>query len=357
MELRLASSPGEIRIAFLKDDILQDAALWRPGAPDGWGDVHLVRITAHAPALDGAFVELAGEAGPATTQTGFIKGRKLPPEGSLLCGQITRAAQNGKGLRLKVAPLPTGMTPGHTPRLLKRGPTPLEDILQHTPADCPILVDNAALAARLPATLHPRLERVRRSFDDVLEADWAALYAPTALLGPLIAHITPTPALTAIDLDAQQQPDFAANLACFPALLREIKLRNLSGPILIDPAGVRSAKRPALVPFLHKAATQEHDPLSPRITGITPSGLLEITRPRRRAPLHELHHSPHGQGLAILQRILTEGLKGEQLFAPPAIIHALKADPIALDDLFHATGQRLTLHSRPLPPSSCWSLS
>ncbi|MCX8666842.1 ribonuclease E/G [Acetobacteraceae bacterium B3987] len=352
MEIRLASAPGEIRIALLKDDELLDVALWRPGAPDGWGDTHIVRITAHAPHLGGAFVELAGPIG-----SGFMKGRKLPAEGSLLCAQVTRSAQNGKGLRLRALPLPDGMEVGDSPRLITPGPTPLDDILQQAPANCPLIVDDAALAARLPASLHPRLKRVTRSFDEVLEADWAALSSPDASVGPLIARITPTPALTAIDLDAHQNPDFAANLACFGPLLREIRLRNLSGTLLIDPAGIRSNKRPALVPFLRKAADKEQDPLQPRITGITPSGLLEMTRPRHRAPLHELYNSPHGQGLAILQRIASEGLKGDQLHAPPTIIRALEADTVALKDLFHATGQRLTLHSHPVSPSSCWSLS
>ncbi|MCX5616469.1 ribonuclease E/G [Bombella sp. TMW 2.2559] len=352
MEIRLASAPGEIRIALLKDDTLLDVTLWRPGAPDGWGDVHVVRITAHAPHLGGAFVGLTGP-----TETGFMKGRKLPAEGSLVCAQVTRSAQNGKGLRLRALPVPDGVEAGTAPRLITPGPTPLDDILRQAPDDCPLIVDDAALAARLPASLHSRLKRVSRSFNDVLEADWAALTSPDASVGPLIAHITPTHALTAIDLDAHQNPDFAANLACFGPLLREIRLRNLSGTLLIDPAGVRSSKRPALVPFLRKAADREQDPLQPRITGITPSGLLEMTRPRHRAPLHELYSSPHGQGLVLLQRIVSEGLKGNQLHAPPAIIRALEADPVALEDLFHATGQRLTLHSHPVSPSSCWSLS
>lgn len=352
MEIRLASAPGEIRIALLKDDALLDAALWRPGAPDGWGDVHVVRITAHAPHLGGAFVELAGPA-----STGFMKGRKLPAEGSLVWAQVTRSAQNGKGLRLRAIPVPDGAETGEAPRRVTAGPTPLDDILQQVSANCPLIVDDAALAARLPASLHSRLKRVSRSFDEVLDADWAALSSPDATVGPLIAHITPTHALTAIDLDAHQNPDFAANLACFGPLLREIRLRNLSGTILIDPAGIRSNKRPALVPFLRKTADREQDPLQPRITGITPSGLLEMTRPRHRAPLHELYASPHGQGLAILQRIISEGLKGDTLHAPPAIIRALEADPVALEDLFHATGQRLTLHSHPVSPPSCWSLS
>lgn len=352
MEIRLSFAPGEVRIALLKDDELLDAALWLPGKPDGWGDVHVARITTHSPTLGGAFVELAAP----SPLTGFLTGKKLPPEGSLVCARIIRGAQNGKGVRLKLHPLPQGSELGIAPRRLSSGPTPLEEMAQRY-KDAPILLDSARLAASLPTYLRPRIQRVPQSFDETLEAEWAALLSPEAELSPLKAHITPTPALTAIDLDSASQPDFATNVACFPALLRQIRLRNLSGTILIDPAGVKSNKRPALVPFLEKANAQEDDPLAPRILGITPSGLLEITRPRRRAALHEHYTSPHGQALAILHQILAEGLTGAQLSAPPAIIHALENDLSALDDFHYETGRKLTLQCRPLSPTSCWSLS
>ena len=36
-----AGSPGEVRVAVLREDELLDYAIWRPGAPDGVGDLHL----------------------------------------------------------------------------------------------------------------------------------------------------------------------------------------------------------------------------------------------------------------------------------------------------------------------------
>ncbi|WP_243444007.1 ribonuclease E/G [Asaia prunellae] len=122
--------------------------------------------------------------------------------------------------------------------------------------------------AQIPAALRPRIERVSQAFDTVLEALCDELSTPQASLpNGLRATITPTPALTAIDLDdpspdqRRQMDGFAANRHGFVALSREIRLRNLSGAILIDPAGVPLRKRPALGAFLATALAD--DPMQP----------------------------------------------------------------------------------------------
>ena len=58
MTLRIlaACSPGEVRVAVLRDADLLDYAIWRPGAPDGVGDLHRGRVIARVPAMAGAFV-------------------------------------------------------------------------------------------------------------------------------------------------------------------------------------------------------------------------------------------------------------------------------------------------------------
>ena len=48
-----ASSPGEIRVAVMRDDVLVEYAIWRPGAPDGVGDVYRGRVLAKVPAMGG----------------------------------------------------------------------------------------------------------------------------------------------------------------------------------------------------------------------------------------------------------------------------------------------------------------
>ena len=48
---------------MLDADTLENAAIWRPGAPDGLGDVHVGRVTARIPAMAGAFVTLVDAEG------------------------------------------------------------------------------------------------------------------------------------------------------------------------------------------------------------------------------------------------------------------------------------------------------
>ena len=62
MRLLAACSPGEVRVAAVDQSGLLDYAIWRPGAPDGVGDLHRGRITARVPAMAGAFVRLEGSA-------------------------------------------------------------------------------------------------------------------------------------------------------------------------------------------------------------------------------------------------------------------------------------------------------
>lgn len=345
-EIRAACSPGEVRIAVTDHDTLLDAAIWRPGCPDGLEDWHVVRVQKATPALGGAFVLL--EDG----QSGFLSTREALIEGTLTAARVSRAAQNGKGLRLRRADMPTEAP--SAPKLLERGPTPLDELADRYP-DAPIFVDDPGIAAKLPVRLRPRLQRCQQAFDGALEADFDSLGGPEADLGLLTASIFPTPALIAIDLDSAGAPDFKGNVAAFPELARQIRLRNLSGTILVDPAGVKTRKRPALVPFLREALSG--DPLKPDVLGATPSGLLELTRPRRRPPLHELRSSPHGQALSLLRTILRENRPGRTLTASISLVTALENDPEALADFTSRRALPLDLVLDPNAPPASWSLS
>jgi Rne/Rng family ribonuclease len=108
-------------------------------------------------------------------------------------------------------------------------------------------------------------------------------------------HIQPTAALVAIDVDAgaavgarqgKTAAHLGANRTMLPELARQIRLRNLSGAILVDFAGLPTRRRTALGPALEHALAE--DPVRPRLLGFTALGLAEIVRPRIHPPLHEL---------------------------------------------------------------------
>jgi len=281
------------RIALLNGDILTEYAVWNPESPDGVGDIHTARVTARAPAMAGSFLDLGGE-------TGFLPdsaGAAGLSEGSYLTVRITRAAQSGKGPRLAAADEPPGQKPG----LLRRGPGPLLELAARFP-QASVMIDDYALMASLRPTLEGRMTYEQVTFDVILEDEIAGLAEPSAALAHGAAmHISVTPALTGIDIDAgaatsetaaKPQSQLALNAAIIPELTRQIRLRNLSGAILIDFAGMKSATRAKLAAALKAALAP--DPLKPRLLGFSNLGFAEISRPRIRPPLHEmLSHFRH----------------------------------------------------------------
>ena len=283
----LASARGEtIRLALIENGVLAEYALWRPDAPDGVGDLYTGRVAARASALGGIFVDLGGT-------TGFLPdsaGGKTLSEGDIAAFRVTRAAQGGKGPRLALAKDVSGTKPS----LIARGPGPLGDWRALHPT-APIIADDYAFIATIRHVFAPPIEHDADCFA-AIEDEIASLEdLEIALPGGARATITPTPALTAIDIDAgaataerggKAASQARLNRAIIPELARQIRLRNLGGAILIDFAGMKASSRAALSPDL--AAALAHDPLKPRLLGFTILGFAEVLRPRIRPPLHEI---------------------------------------------------------------------
>ncbi|OJY68419.1 MAG: hypothetical protein BGP12_11490 [Rhodospirillales bacterium 70-18] len=360
-----AASPGEVRVAAVGAQGLVDYAIWRPGAPDGVGDLHRGRITARMPALAGAFVALADADGFLPDSEGGTV-----PEGGVLGVRVTRAAQGGKGPRLsaRLEPAEQALVGSGPPALLRRGPGAVERLAAlHADVE-EVLVDDAALAALLRPVLGTRLKLVRAAFDEAVETEVAALAEPGAALpGGAAMSVYPTPALTAIDVDlgagaagrrGKGASHDAANRAALPELARQIRLRNLGGPIVVDLAGLSPRRRAALAPVL--AAALADDPLRPRLLGFTALGLAEILRPRVHPPLHELLAGPHAAGLAALRRAAAEMAAAPAyalaLRAAPALVTALRADPEALAALAGRTGRTMVMHEDPALAPRGWVL-
>ncbi len=102
--------------------------------------------------------------------------------------------------------------------------------------------------------------------------------------------IEPTKALIAIDIDSGGNHNDILNInieACKEAL-NQIRLRNLSGQIVIDL--IKDRRNPDLsskvIKNLYDIAN--NDSVRTRIVGITPLGNIEITRERRFASLYEV---------------------------------------------------------------------
>jgi len=356
----VACSPGEMRVAVVQQDGqgnegLVDYALWRPGRPDGMGDLYRGRVVARVPAMAGAFVALPDA-------EGFLpdsEGGDAVSDGMAVAVRVARSAQGGKGPRLTalLSDADRALAGAGTPALLARGPGAVERMAALHPA-APILVDDHGVVAALRPVLGGRLS-VGTVMDERF-AGWIDGLAAhsVALPGGMRASIHPTPALIAIDVDsggasADSRPkraaQLAANRAMLPALARQIRLRNLSGAIVVDVAGLALRHRSALAPDFIAALAD--DPLRPRFLGFSALGLAEIMRQRTHPPLHELLAGPHAAGLAALRSVM------QAAAAEPAVTFALRAAPdvaapladdlVALPDLARRTGRTLIVASDP----------
>jgi hypothetical protein len=279
-------------------------------------------------------------------------------QGDHVSVRVTRAAQAGKGPRLTARLGADEVPPA-------RGPGPLLELASLYP-DAPVLVDDAALAVRLKPALGGRMNVVATAFDDPIEEQVEVLAQQTVeLRNGARLHMHPTPALVAIDVDAggavagnagKAASHMAANRAMLPVLARQIRLRNLSGAILVDFAGLAPRRRASLGPALQAALAE--DKLHPRLLGFTALGLAEIVRPRVHPPLHELLAGPHAAGLAALRRVAAEIAVRPHavpaLRASPLIVTALRDDAEALPDLARRAGCALNLRSDPALPASGW---
>jgi Ribonuclease G/E len=359
------SSPGEVRVAVVRAGELLDYAIWRPGAPDGVGDLLRGRISARIPAMAGCFVALPGA-------EGFLpdsEGGKDASEGTVLPVRITRSAQGGKGPRLtaNLSDSDRQLVSSGSPALLLSGPNAVEIMVGRYP-DAAVLADDAGLAALLRLRLGDRVGVTRSPLDEtVQEAIEALALSEVSLPSGGRLHIQPTSALVAIDVDTagassgrqeKSRSQLGFNREILPVLARQIRLRNLAGAILVDFAGLSSRRRRTLGPAL--AELLREDPLQPRFLGFTALGLAEIVRPRVHPPLHELLSGAHAAGLSALRHAAREAASRPDrviaLRAAPGVIAALQRDPVAFPDLARSTGRSLILRSDPTLPACAWML-
>lgn len=364
--IRVSVSPGERRVALLRDDRLHAAAIERPARPDGIGDLHRARVSAISKPMSGAFLLLA-DGSTAFLPDSEAPDRKAVQEGAILPIRITRAGQGGKGPRATArvteaeraaAAADSGVA------LIRRGPDAALRLALREPS-AEVATDSPAEAARLKRLLGDRVRLLREpAFDDELEAEFDLLAGQEVPLpggGRLTIH--PTPALTAIDVDAGAHAgggDAASQLrlnhAAVEEAARQIRLRELAGAILLDVAGMPVRRREALSAPL--AAALEADPLKPRLLGLTRLGLFEIQRPRIQPPLHEVLGAPPSaltHGLIALRRAAREAASAPgrawALRAHPAVLTALEALPGALAEMTASAGRALRLvPDAALPP-------
>lgn len=297
-EILISALPQDRRAAALTKGALVQL-VFDAGCGLRLGDVRAGRITALAPALGGAFVDI-GAAQPGLLMQGDLPDRRLA-EGEAVVVRVVRLPVGSKGAKLD-ARLPDGITlpaPGTpAPGLIAAGEDPIIALVRTAvagPALRRIVIDDAPLLSALRAAVPAaatilelwRGSRPLFAAEGTDEAIAEALAADVPLPSGGRLIIAETEALVAIDVDsgatAAASPRSAAlgcNIEAAAAIGRHIRLRELAGPIVIDFVPLRRrAERERVVRALQQALTG--DDRGWRIAGWTNLGLLEMVRERR----------------------------------------------------------------------------
>lgn len=387
--LLLSRSPGELWAALAENDGLAALRLWRVGSQGQPGEIVLGRVRAIRPELPAALIDIGLE------RSGFLSGEDVEPRGGLanlhegqaIIVQVTKEARADKatGLSMRLqrrgnrlaemerrAIAEAAAQPGPVPRLLGSSAGVLElalDALAAAALEEIVIDDAAALAEARRWVLHHApslserliLHRGRTPlFEDrgVSEEIAGALVPRVALEGGGALTIEHTAAATVIDVDsglAEGRGDaraaaLAINLTAANALARQVRLRSLAGPIVVDFIGMRHRDdRLKVEAALAAALAEDRDS---DVLGWTRLGHLELVRKRRHSPLPELLFERVANGgwrrtsLTIALDVLRT-LARQTAAAPAGRVWRLRVNPeIAAILAARARSARLELESR-----------
>lgn len=344
LETWLDGAVGETRLALVQAGRPVALRSWRwseEGRRARHGELYAARVIKVDRARRGAFLDLG-----LSEETGFLpldsQGRARPRvgapkalrEGGRIAAEVTREAARGKGPVLVL--------------LEERAETPGR--LQ--PAEADALLREAA----------PARSEVRRALDEAFEAA-AARLAP--LPGGGVLSIEPTSALTAIDVDAGgREPKGDSdrfvrelNLAAAAEAMRQLRLRNLGGLVVIDFVSMRRQEdRRAVEVALREAA--KADPWGAQIAPMSRFGLIELSRPQTLRPVAETLLGQDGEptiettALLALRELEREAAAGRGrpviLRAHPSVIAWLQGQTIHWREaLSRRIGARFTLEAAP----------
>jgi len=236
-----------------------------------------------------------------------MPGGAVPPEGTAVAVKVLRAPADDKGARVSAKGIDVDVKGLKAPARLAAGQGALADLVARVQPQR-VVCDDAALLRQLKehagkdceAALHSAATALFEA--EGLEEEIEALLAPRAELpGGGFLLFEPGQTLTAIDVNAGRSDGRggtaaqakAVNLAAVPVIARHLRLRALSGLIVVDFLTMKSPDdRKAVAAALRQAVADDPEPC--QVFGVSPSGLLEMTRRRGRAPLHELLCRPCG---------------------------------------------------------------
>jgi ribonuclease G len=322
-------SPGETRYALMAGETLIEV-VHRRDADMQTGAVYLGRIGAGVPGVPAVFVEL-GTGLPGVLP---MKGR-APPQGTAAAVVVIVPARAGKGPELK--PSDADVPPGaKAPALLRPAPEPVSEWWQcYRDGISSIVCAPRREAARVKALLGDA--PVDEGADDLFAAQGVD-EAIEAALGPLVPLpcggsliIESTAAVVAIDVNSGPADPAVANNDAVAAAAAELRRRNIAGHIVLDiiPTGRRAVFPRRLAEALSP------DPIAANVAGLTPLGMIELTRRRVGLSLAETlcgEGAPALSAASVAYKLLRDAVRfaeaekaaGVAVTASPEVVAALQ---------------------------------
>jgi Ribonuclease G/E len=286
----MSRGPGETRYALLSGEDVVELAFARDGAIST-GMVVAGRISGF---LGGAMFVDIGDTVP-----GVLRAKPRLHEGVHVAVRVTVPQRAGKGAELKLTDgttVPSGTKAG---AVLAPAPDPAQQWWdRHGGTVTRIVCAPASELRRLRAVLGAAAPIQAHTAASDLFADFGIDDAIEAALAPTVAlpcggalRIEATAGAVVIDVDAGPADPKIANVEAVHAAARALRLRNLAGHILVDvipPTGKRGVIRAAAKVLAdHLAALTVFDPAGVDVAGVTPLGMLELTRRRLGLSLAE----------------------------------------------------------------------
>lgn len=298
---------GETRAALVVNGEIIEARVELEGAVPA-GSVILARLVNTG--VNGRNAIAVGEGG---VEFMLPKGARGVTQGATLTIEVTRE-----------------MIPGAEPWKL-----PLARATDKAPAAPPEIAEQ--LGARELILAAARDELADAGWNDLV--DQARSGIVTFAGGEL--RISPTPAMTLIDVDGYLAPDELGVLGARDAALA-IRRLDIGGSIGIDlPTAGSKASRQTAAKAIDSALPQPFER-----TAVNGFGFVQIVRPRSRPSLIELaQDQPSFEARALLRSAARQGAGAKRLVAHPAVTAALEARPDWVEALSRQLGGVISLRA------------
>jgi ribonuclease G len=306
----------------------------------------------------------SGETRAALVEDGTIIEARIELDGVVPAGSVVaaRLASTGTSGRNAVAVGDGGgeyLLPRGAPGVAEGAALTVEVTREAIPGREPWKRPLARVTDKPPQILPPLRERLRArelpfpapanalndaGWDDLLDEARTGLIAFAG--GEL--RISPTPAMTLIDVDGYLPPEELALLGA-SASANAVRRLDIGGSIGIDLPTVGSkAVRQATASTIDARLPEPFER-----TAVNGFGFVQIVRPRTRASLLELAEDrPSFEARALLRKVAMDAPGAKRLVAHPALVALLESRPDWRDALARQVGGRISLRADAALPMS-----